>query len=75
MSAREAIGYRVFSQDVTAQQAKKVVSNSLGLVDSAIGLVNFELNLNDGQVKFFERFKLKKNCEINPAHQNVFGAS
>ena len=57
------------------QHAKKVVSNSLGLVDSAIGLVNFELNLNDGQVKFFERFKLKKNCEINPAHQNVFGAS
>ena len=57
------------------QHAKKVVSNSLGLVDFAIGLVNFELNLNDGQVKFFERFKLKKNCEINPAHQNVFGAS
>ena len=38
----------------------------------AIELVNFELNLPDGQV---EEFKLKKNCEINSAHQNVLGAS
>ena len=51
------------------------MSDSLGLVDFAIELVNFELNLSDGQVKFFEEFKLKKNCEINSAHQNVFGAS
>ena len=57
------------------QCAKKVVSDNLGLVAFAIGLVNFELNLHDGQVKFFERFKLKKNYEINSAHQNVFGAS
>ena len=39
------------------QRAKKVVSDSLGLVDFAIELVNFELNLPDGQVKFFEEFK------------------
>ena len=51
------------------------MSDSLGLVDFAIELVNFELNLPDGQVKFFEELKLKKNCEINSAHQNVFGAS
>ena len=51
------------------------MSDNLGLVDFAIGLVNFELNLHDGQVKFFERFKLKKDYEINSAHQNVFGAS
>ena len=52
------------------------MSDSLGLVDFAIGLVNFVLNLADGQVKFFEEFKLQiKNCEINSAHQNVFGAS
>ena len=57
------------------QRAKKVVSISPGLVDFAIGLVNFELYLLNGQVKFFEEFKLKKNCEINSAHQNVFGAS
>ena len=42
---------------VQYQRARKVVSNSLGIVDFAIGLVNFVLNLPDGQVKFFEEFK------------------
>ena len=60
---------------VPCQRAKKVVSNSPGLVDFAIGLVNFFLNLPDRQVKFFDEFKLQKNCEIISAHQNVFGAS
>jgi len=41
------------------------VSDSPGLVDFAIGLENSVLNLPDGQVKFFEEFKLQKNCEIN----------
>ena len=41
------------------------MSDSPGLVDFAIGLVNSVLNLPDGQVKFFEEFKLQKNCEIN----------
>ena len=54
------------------QRARKVVSDSPGLVDFAIGLGNFVLNLPDG---FFGEFKLQKNCEINSAHQNVFGAS
>ena len=54
---------------------KKVVSNSLGLVDFAIGLMNFVLNLPDGQVEVLEEFKLQNNCEINSAHQNVFVAS
>ena len=57
------------------QRAKKVVSDSLGLVDFAIGLVNSVLNLPNGQVKYFEEFNLPKNCEINSAHQNVWGAS
>ena len=35
------------------QRAKKVVSDSLGLVDFAIGLVNSVFNLPDGQVRFF----------------------
>ena len=35
------------------QRAKKVVSDNPGLEDFAIQLVNFELNLPDGQVKFF----------------------
>ena len=47
------------------QCAKKVVSDSPGLVDFAIGLVNSFINLPDGQMKFFEEFKLQKNCEIN----------
>ena len=34
-------------------------------MDFAIGLVNSVVNLPDGQVKFFEEFKLQKNCEIN----------
>ena len=41
------------------------MSNSPGLVDLAIGLLNSVLNLPDSQVKFFEEFKLRKNCEIN----------
>ena len=52
------------------------MSDSLEPVDFDIGLVNFKLNLPDGQVKFFEEiFKLMKNCEINSAHKNILGAS
>ena len=39
------------------QRAEKVVSNSPGLVDFAIGLVKSVLNLPDGQVMFFEEFE------------------
>jgi len=49
------------------------VSDSPGLVDFAIGLVNSVFNLPNGQVKLFEEFKLQKNYEINSAQQNVFG--
>ena len=41
---------------------KKVVSDSLGLVDFAIWAVNSVLNLPEEQVKFFKKFKLQKNC-------------
>ena len=47
------------------RRAKKVVSDSPELVNFAIGLVNSVINLPDVQVKFFEEFKLQKNCEIN----------
>ena len=57
------------------QRAKKVVSDSLGLVDFAYGLVNSVFNLPNGQVMFFEEFEWQKNCEINSANQNVFGAT
>ena len=60
---------------IKKQCAKKVVSDSPGLVDFAIGLVNYVHNLPHGQVKFFEGFKLQKNCVINPAYQKVFEAS
>ena len=42
------------------QRAKKVVSDSPGLVDFAIGLVNSVLNLPDGQAKIFRRIKITK---------------
>ena len=44
------------------QRAKKVVSNSPGLVDFGIGLEIFVLNLPDRQVFVFGKFKLQKNC-------------
>ena len=58
---------------VPTQRAKKVVSDSPGLVDFAIGLVNSVFNLPDGQVIFFEEFEKQKNCEINSAVQKAFG--
>ena len=36
--------------------AKRVVSDTPGLVDFVIGLRNSVLNLPDGQVKYFEEF-------------------
>ena len=51
------------------QRAEKVVSDSPGLVDFAIGLVSFLLNLPDGQVLFFGgKFKLQNWIVINPAN-------
>ena len=44
------------------QRAKKVVSDSPGLVDFTIGLVNSVLNLPAWQVKSFKEFKSQKNC-------------
>ena len=46
---------------IIPQRAKKVVSESPGLVDFAIGLVNSVLNLPDGKAKtFFRRIKITK---------------
>ena len=45
---------------MNVQRAKNVVSNSPGLVNIVL------------DVKFFEEFKLQKNCVINPARQKVF---
>ena len=40
------------------QRVKKVVSDSPGLVDFAIGLVNSVLNFPEGQMKIFRRIKI-----------------
>ena len=64
-----------FDHFLSIQRAKKVVSDSLGLVEFAIGLVNSVFNFPDCQVMFFEEFEKQKNCEINSAHQKAFGTS
>ena len=51
------------------------MSDSPGLVDFAIGLMNSVFNLPDGQVMFFKELKEQKNHEINSACQKAFGAS
>ena len=49
------------------------MSDSPGLMDFAIRLLNSVLNLPEGQVKYFEEFNLQKNSEINSAHQKIGG--
>ena len=55
---------------VSLQHAKEVVSDSLGLVDFAIGLVNSVFNLPDGQAKIFRRIRITNvlnSCELKVA--------
>jgi len=52
-------------QEYLPQRAKKDVSDSPGLVNFAIGLVNSVLNLPDGQAKIFGELKLQKYCKAN----------
>ena len=56
------------SQQQDRQRAKKVVSDSQGLVDFAIGLMIFVLNLPNGQVLFSNY----RRIVINPADQKGF---
>ena len=59
MLTRAEIFIRAFFSFVKKhfQRAKKVLSDSPGLVDFAIGLVNSVFNLPDGQVMFYEEFE------------------
>ena len=50
--------HRKYHLRYLVQRAKKVVSDSPGLVDFAIGLVFFVLNLPDGQVLFFGEIQI-----------------
>ena len=56
------------------QRAKKVASNSPGLVDFAIGRVNSVFNLPYEQVMFFQEFEYQKNCNQS-CSSNFFQAS
>ena len=49
------------------------MSDSLKLLDFAIGFVNSVINLPDRQVNFFEEFKLQKDCEINMLIKTFLG--
>ena len=42
---------------ILKQRAKKVLSDSQGLVNFAIGLVNSVVNFPDGQVMSYEEFE------------------
>ena len=54
------------------QRAKKVVSDSLGLEDFAVGLVNSVLNLPDQRVPFLGGNSNYRRNVIHPAHQIFF---
>ena len=43
---------------ISKQRAKKVLPDSPGLVDLAVGLVTFVLNLPDGQVLFLGEIQI-----------------
>ena len=56
----------IASKGTQTRAACKVMSDSPGLVDFAIGLVNSVLNLPNGQVEiFFGELKLQKYCKTN----------
>ena len=49
------------------------MSDSPGLVDFASGLVNSVLNLSDGQVNFWGKFKLQKDGNQSCLSKSVLG--
>ena len=57
------------------QRAKKVVSDSTGLVDFAIGPVIFVLNLPDGQVLFVGEIQITEGLLSIVLIKKGFGAS
>ena len=57
------------------QRAKKVVSDSPGLVDFAIGLENYVIELIRRASEFFWGLQIREELWNQSARQNVFGAS
>ena len=55
------------------QRAKKGLSDSLGLVDFAIGLVILFLTCLTGKCCFFGKFKLQEDCNQSCKSKRVLG--
>ena len=66
---------RLFKRWIVLSMQRKVVSDSQGLVDFAICLVIFVLNLPDEQVLFFGKFKLQKDCNQSCSSKRVLGVA
>ena len=64
----------IFVVTLYLQRAKKVMSNSPGLVDFTIGLVTPFLNLK-GKWSVVGKFKLQKNCNQCCSSKNFLGYS
>ena len=64
-------GFDRFRALGSLKRAKKVVSDSPGVVDFALRLVNTVLNLPDGQVNFLGNSNHRRMV-INPADQKGF---
>ena len=58
---------------ISLQRAKKVLSDSLGLEDFAVGLMTFVLSLPDGQVKFFENSNYRRTVYSNLLIKELLG--
>ena len=61
----------VFSNHV--QHANKVVSDITGLVDFAVRLVNYVLNVPERQAKFWGEFNIQKNCSQSCTSKKFLG--
>ena len=68
--------HSMFQTTTPYQHAKKVVSDSLGLVDFAVGLVNSVINMpneQQQQVNFSRKFTFQKNCYLFCSSKIFFG--
>ena len=68
--------HSMFQTTTPYHRAKKVVSDSLGLVDFAVGLVNSVINIpneQQQQVNFSRKFTLQKNCYQSCSSKIFFG--
>ena len=67
------VSFSCLENQLLGQHAKKVKSDSPGLVDFAIGLAFFVLNLPDGQVLFFGEIQITEGLLSILPSKRVFG--